>query len=55
MAQNTVTVNDTGTCAGWYDKEGFGEVIAFKGGEAPGEPGAALQILDVRDHDSWRD
>jgi hypothetical protein len=53
MAQNTVTVNDTGTCRGWSDNEGFGEVITFKGGEAPGEPGAAFQVLDVRDHDSF--
>ncbi|MBU0610609.1 MAG: heparinase II/III-family protein [Armatimonadetes bacterium] len=53
MAQNTVTVNDTGTCPGWSDKEGFGEVITFKGGEAPGEPGAGFQVLDVRDHDSF--
>ncbi len=53
MAQNTVTVDDTGTSRGWADNEGFGELIAFKGGEAPGQPGAGFQVLDVRDHHSF--
>jgi len=53
MAQNTVTVDDTGTSRGWSDNEGFGELIAFKGGETAGEPGASFQVLDVRDHDSF--
>ena len=53
MAQNTVTVDNTFPSGGWEDNRGFGEPIAFKGGEAPGEPGAHFQVLESRDRDSF--
>jgi len=49
VAHNTASVNERGTGRGWSDHEGFGELITFKGGEAPGEPGSGFQVLDVRD------
>ena len=48
-AHNTVTVNEEKTGPGWSDREGFGELVTFKGGEAPNEPGAHFQVLDSRD------
>lgn len=53
MCQNTATVEEVATGGGWGDNRGFGEVITFKGGEAGGEPGSGLQVLDVVDHYSW--
>jgi len=49
IAHNTASVNEVGTGLGWSDNEGFGELVTFKGGEAPGEPGAHFQVLDSRD------
>ena len=48
LAHNTASVNDRETAPGW-EAEGIGELVTFKGGEAPGEPGAAFQVLDCRD------
>lgn len=50
---NTVTVDEKGTGPGWEDNEGLGEMLAFKGGEAPGELGSRFQVLDCRDVRSW--
>ncbi len=49
MAQNTITVNETFPSMGWQDNRGYGEVIAYKGGEKPGDPGARFQALEIRD------
>ncbi len=53
LAQNTVTVNELSTGPGWDDREGFGDLITFKGGEAPGTPGARFQVLDCEDLHSF--
>jgi len=53
LSQNTVTVDDAFTSPGWDDKRGFGELITFKGGEAPGDAGAKFQVLDVRNRFSF--
>lgn len=53
MCQNTATVEEMATGGGWGDDRGYGEVVTFKGGEAGGEPGSGLQVLDVVDHYSW--
>jgi len=49
LSHNTVSVNEVGTGRGWSDNEGFGDLITFKGGEAPGVPGAHFQVLDCQD------
>ncbi len=49
IAHNTASVNELGTGLGWSDNEGFGELVTFKGGEVPDEPGASFQVLDSRD------
>ena len=53
LTQNAVSVDELGTSRGWRDDEGFGELIAFKGGERAGTIGTNFQVLDVRDHDSF--
>lgn len=52
-AHNTVTVNEQSTGRGWDDDEGLGDLVTYKGGEAPGEPGSRFQVLDCRDLQSW--
>jgi len=52
LAHNTASVNDLGTAPGW-EGEGIGELVTFKGGEAPGETGAGFQVLDCRDRYSF--
>ncbi len=52
-AHNTATVDDLGTGPGWGDTEGFGELLTYKGGEAPGTPGSRVQVLDCQDRGSF--
>jgi hypothetical protein len=52
-AQNTISVNETFPSYGWQDNRGYGELIAFKGGEAAGDPGAGFQVLEARDRYSF--
>jgi hypothetical protein len=52
-AHNTVGIDEKGTSAGWEDNEGLGDLITFKGGEAPTEPGAHFQVLDCQDRYAW--
>lgn len=53
LNQNTLTVDEVATGAGWGDNRGYGESITFKGGEAAGTPGSGFQVLEVVDHYSW--
>lgn len=53
LAQNTISVNETFPSMGWSDNRGYGELIAYKGGEAPGDPGARFQVLEARDRYSF--
>ena len=53
LAHNTAVINELGTGPGWSDDEGFGEPVAYKGGEKPGEPGSRFQVLDCRDRYSF--
>jgi len=48
-----VTVNEQSTGPGWEDNEGLGDLVTYKGGEAPGEPGSRFQVLDCRDLQSF--
>jgi hypothetical protein len=54
LCQNAVMVDGQGAGSGWGSNRGYGEVITYKGGEAPGTPGADFQILDVKDHYAWQ-
>jgi len=54
LCQNTVLVDGQATGGGWGDNRGYGEVIAYRGGEPQGTPGSGLQVLDVVDHYSWQ-
>lgn len=53
MAQNTITVNEVFPSMGWSNTRGYGELITYKGGEAPGDPGARFQVLEARDRYSF--